>query len=160
LFFKESVMSKFMSLSQITVAAAVAMSLAASLALLAEPAQARERAATWSGPNGKTATRNAQRAGGDVSSATTGANSTTAGKTMSRDVDRSAEGAQATVTGPNGQTAIRSTAYRGSGDSATTVTGAKGKTATRVTQRSPQGGTSNTTGPNGQTVTREVTRQP
>lgn len=74
-------------------------------ALLATAAEARERQTTITGANGKTATRQVQRAGGDVQSSTTGPN----GKTASRTVDRSSSGTTATVTGPNGKTATRTT---------------------------------------------------
>ncbi len=73
--------------------------------ILAGAAQARERSTTITGANGKTATRQVQRAGGDVESSTTGPN----GKTSSRTVDRSANGTTATITGPNGKTATRTT---------------------------------------------------
>ncbi len=96
-------MSKFQTLPQLGVAAAAVMSLVAAMAFIAEPVQARERTATIKGSQGHSATRNVQRAGGDVSSSTTGAK----GKTMSRTVDRSAQGTQATVTGPNGNTSTR-----------------------------------------------------
>jgi hypothetical protein len=92
------------------------------------PAQARERQANISGSNGNSATRNVQRAGGDVSSSSTGVH----GKTRSRNVDRSAEGTQATVVGPNGKAATRSSSALGQGDSTTTLTGPDGQTATRA----------------------------
>ena len=75
------------------------------VATLPLAAQARERHTTVTGANGKSATRNVQRAGGDVQSSTTGPN----GKTSTRTVDRSASGTTATVTGPNGKTATRTT---------------------------------------------------
>jgi hypothetical protein len=75
------------------------------VAALPIEAQARERNTTVTGANGKSATRNVQRAGGDVQSSTTGPN----GKTSTRTVDRSASGTTATVTGPNGKTATRTT---------------------------------------------------
>lgn len=56
---------------------------------LAPVAQARERKATVTGANGKTATRNVARSGGGVWSSSTGPN----GGTSSRVVDRSAKGA-------------------------------------------------------------------
>jgi hypothetical protein len=131
-------MLKSLSLPRIGMAAAVALSLAGSLATIAEPAHARDRQATWSGSNGKSPTRDVHRANGDVSSSTTTANGKVLG---SRSVDRSAQGAQTTVTGPNGQSATRSTTAQGNGSSSTTVTGPNGREATRE-------------------VTREVTRQP
>ena len=88
------------NLTLMTLAAAIA-----GTALLATPAEARERNTTITGANGKTATRQVQRAGGDVQSSSTGPN----GKTRSRTVDRSASGTTATLTGPNGQTATRTT---------------------------------------------------
>lgn len=88
------------NLTLLTVAAAIA-----GTALLAGAAQARERSTTITGANGKTATRQVQRAGGDVQSSTTGPN----GKTSSRTVDRSASGTTATLTGPNGKTVTRTT---------------------------------------------------
>ncbi len=86
---------------------ALAATLVGTLAL-ADGAQARERHTTVTGANGKTATRNVQRANGDVQSSTTLPN----GKTSTRSVDRSASGATATVTGPNGQSATRSTTWQ------------------------------------------------
>ncbi len=77
----------------------------AGTALLATAAEARERNTTITGANGKTATRQVQRAGGDVQSSSTGPT----GKVRSRTVDRSAGGTTATLTGPNGQTATRTT---------------------------------------------------
>jgi hypothetical protein len=136
--FKEFIMSKSLSLSRMGTAAALALSLAGFLAVVAEPAHARDRQATWSGANGKSATRDVHRANGDVSSTTTGANGKLLG---SRNVDRSAEGAQATVTGPKGQSVSRNTTAQGNGDSATTVTGPNGQTAARTSQRAAQGGT-------------------
>ena len=80
----------------------------ATTAALPEPALARDRHTTITGMNGKTATRDVHRAGGDVQSSTTGPN----GKTSSRVVARSASGTTATVTGPNGKTATRTTTVR------------------------------------------------
>jgi hypothetical protein len=70
--------------------------LAATSALL--PAQARERSATITGPQGQTATRQVERLEGDVDSSTTGPN----GEVISRSVDRSAGSADAVLTGPRG----------------------------------------------------------
>jgi hypothetical protein len=87
------------------------LALAAALAAVAlqpDAAQARERQATLTGANGKTATRHVVRAGGDVSSSTT----LPGGRTSSRVVDRSASGTTATVTGPNGRTATRTVVRR------------------------------------------------
>lgn len=76
-----------------------------SLAALPDVAEARERKTTVTGANGKTATRNVSRAGGDVQSSSTGPK----GNTRSRSVDRSAEGSTATVTKANGETVTRTT---------------------------------------------------
>lgn len=67
-------MQEFHSLPPISAIGALAMALAASMAFVAEPAQARERQVNLSGSNGHSATRNVQRAGGDASSTTTGPN--------------------------------------------------------------------------------------
>lgn len=68
-------------------------------ALAAEPATARERSATITGPNGQTAERQVSREMGQVSSSTTGPD----GKSTSREVSRGDGQAEATVTGPNGR---------------------------------------------------------
>lgn len=102
-------------------------------AALGTPAQARERHTTITGANGQTATRQVQRAGGDVQSSTTGPN----GKTSSRTVDRNADGStSATVTGPNGKTMTRN-ATHGGGQANSTVTGPNGRTASRTTTVTP-----------------------
>ena len=124
-------MHKFHSQPVLSAIGAVLMALAASTAIVTTPAQARERQTHISGANGNSATRNVQRAGGDVSSSSTGVN----GKTRSRNVDRGAAGTQATVVGPNGKATTRSTAALGQGDSATTLTGPDGQTATRAASR-------------------------
>lgn len=113
---------------------ALLVAVAGTVALLAtsSDAQARERKATVTGANGKTATRQVVRQRGDVSSSTTGPT----GKTSSRSVDRHAGGAQATLTGPNGQTATRSTT-RGDGSSSSTVTGPRGQTVNGTVTRQP-----------------------
>jgi hypothetical protein len=110
---------------------AIAITVIALLGVL-NAAQARERHTTVTGSNGKTASRDVARSGGDVSSSTTGPN----GKTSSRQVDRSTGGTQATVTGRNGQSATRSTTKTDTGSS-TTVTTSGGKTATVDVTRQP-----------------------
>jgi hypothetical protein len=130
---QEFIVFKIHSLPRLGVAGAVALSLAAALAGVAEPVQARDRSATVSGSNGHGATRNVQRAGGDVSSSTTG----NRGRTASRQVDRSAESTQATATGPNGNTRTRESVRDGEGNGSTTVTRANGSTATRDVTRQP-----------------------
>lgn len=93
-------------------------------ALAAQPALARERHTTATGANGHSATRNVNRAQGDVSSSTT----TAQGKTVaSRNVDRSASGTTGSATGPQGKTATRETTRTESGSN-TTVTGPNGQT--------------------------------
>ena len=118
------------SLSTFAPALALTLSLLATQALLAEPAQARDRTATATGPNGKTATRQVSREEGQVSSSTT----TSGGKTASREVERTATGTSATVTGPKGKTATRETTRTDTG-SATTVTGPDGKQGSVTVQR-------------------------
>lgn len=76
-----------------------------SLVSLSNPAAARDRSSSVTGPKGQTATRNVSRAQGDVSATTTGPN----GQTASRTVDRSAGATTAVTTGPNGQTIVRQT---------------------------------------------------
>lgn len=118
------------SLSTFLPALALTLGLAATQALLAEPAQARERTATATGPNGKSATRQVSREQGQVSSSTT----TSGGKTASRQVERTEGGTSATATGPNGKTATRETVRTDTG-STTTVTGPNGQQATVAVQR-------------------------
>jgi hypothetical protein len=84
---------------------AVSLGVVLLLGAQAPDVMARERMTQVTGAGGKTATRQVQRSGGDVSSTATGPN----GKTASRTVDRSAGGTTATVTGPNGQSATRTT---------------------------------------------------
>jgi hypothetical protein len=107
-----------------------------SLAAMPHAAEARDRATTVTGANGKTATRNVSRAEGDVQSSSTGPN----GNTTSRSVDRSAENGVVTtdtsVTGPKGQTATRTASHSATGGTAT-VTGPNGKSATRTTTVTP-----------------------
>jgi len=111
---------------------AIVVSLASAGALLgvADDAQARQRATTVTGPNGKTATRNVDRSAGDVSANTAGSN----GATSSRAVDRSAAGTTATSTGPKGKTASRATTRTATG-SQTTVTGPNGQTGSATVTR-------------------------
>jgi hypothetical protein len=91
--------------STLTIAALCVAVLGAAIAAAPADVEARQRQTSVTGANGKTATRNVTRAGGDVQSSTTGPN----GKTASRSVDRSATGTTVTVTGPNGKTSTRTT---------------------------------------------------
>lgn len=92
----------------------------------AQPALARERQGSVTGPQGKTATHDVSRAQGNVSSSTTNAQ----GKTLaSRGVERNAGSTQGTVTGPQGQSTTRETTRNADGAD-TTVTGPKGQTGT------------------------------
>jgi hypothetical protein len=102
------------------------------LAVLAvQPALARDRQATATGPNGKSAARDVSRVQGDVSSSTTSAQ----GKTLaSRNVDRSASSTTGSVAGP------------------------QGKSGTREATRTETGSSTSVTGPNGQTGSVAVTR--
>jgi len=77
---QETTMHKLHSSPLISGTGAVAKALAASMALVAEPAEARERQVNISGSDGHNAPRNEQRARGDVSSTATG----THGNTRSR----------------------------------------------------------------------------
>jgi len=100
-------------------------------ALAGQPALARDRQATLTGPQGHSATRDVSRTQGDVSSSTTGTN----GKTLaSRNVDRSASSTTGSVTGPQGKNATRQTT-RTEGGSNTTVTGPNGQTGGVVVTR-------------------------
>jgi hypothetical protein len=78
------------------------------LLTLSHEAEARQRSATFTGPNGQSASRNVSRSQGNVSSTTTGPN----GQSASRNVSRTASGTEATVTGPNGQSATRSVTFQ------------------------------------------------
>lgn len=110
--------------SRLATLAAALVAILATQTLLATEAQARETTAT--GPNGKSATRTAQRESGDVSSSTT----TGAGKAVgSRSVERSASSSTATATGPRGKSASRDTTRTSTGSS-TTVTGPNGQSGT------------------------------
>lgn len=105
----------------------------AAQALLVTEVQARERSATASGPNGNSATRNVQRANGDVSSSTT----TGDGSTLAtRNVDRSASSTSGSATGPQGSTATRNTT-RTQGGSSTVVTGPNGQSGGVAVTRKP-----------------------
>ena len=97
----------------------------------AQPALARERQATVTGANGKSATRDVSRVQGDVSSSTTSAQ----GKTLAaRKVDRSASSSTGSVTGPQGKSATRETTRTETGSN-TTVTGSNGQTGTVAVTR-------------------------
>jgi hypothetical protein len=120
-----------MTTSRLPYIFAIAITAVALLGAL-NAAEARERHTTVTGSNGKTASRDVARSGGDVSSSTTGPN----GKTSSRQVDRSIGGTQVTVTGRNGQSATRSTTQTDTGSS-TTVTTSGGKSATVDVTRQP-----------------------
>ena len=100
-------------------------------AVAAQPALARDRQTTVTGPQGHSATRDVSRAQGDVASSTTGAN----GKALaSRNVDRSASSTTSSVTGPQGKGATRQTTRTESGSN-TTVTGPNGQTGGVVVTR-------------------------
>lgn len=107
---EEFIMSKFYSLSQVSVAPVAATSLVAMLALAAPQAPARKRKATITGANGPMATRAAT---------------------------RSAEGGTTTTTGPDGKTRSRSSARDGEGSGTTTFARANGGTVTREVTLQP-----------------------
>jgi hypothetical protein len=107
---------------------AAVLALVTSLAAL-QPALARERHSTFTGPKGQVAERDVSRERGDVSSSTTGPD----GKTVSRSVER------------------------GQGETQATVTGANGRVWQRQVNRSRTGATATATGPKGKVVTRETT---
>lgn len=100
---------------------------AAALVLAAGAAQAGTRHATFTGPNGASATRTVQRGGGQVTDTTTGPN----GGTRVRQVNRTPGQTTATITHVNGSTTSRDT-QRTSTGSTTTVTGPQGRSGTIV----------------------------
>jgi hypothetical protein len=82
------------------------------------PASARERHNTFTGAEGKSATRNVSRNQGDVASNVTTAD----GKVLSsRTVERSPTSTKAQITGPNGQSGSRETTRTATGSSTTTT---------------------------------------
>jgi hypothetical protein len=97
------------------------------VALAAEPATARERSVTVTGPQGQTAEREVSREQGEVSSSTTG---------------------------PDGQTAHRELS-RGDGQTEATVTGPNGRQWRRVVERDAEGRQSTRTGPSGRSIVRQ-----
>lgn len=100
-------------------------------ALACQPALARDRHATVTGPSGKTASTAISRNQGDVSRTVTNGQGATV---ASRQVDRSATGTSGTMTGPQGHTATRETT-RSDGGSTTTVAGPDGKTGSLTVSR-------------------------
>lgn len=106
---------------------ATAFALAAMLGMAASPAQAFTRNTTVTGADGKTASRNVTRSGGNVARTTVYPD----GRTGSRVVTRNDGHVDAQVTGANGRSWSR-VAQRQPGQASTTVNGPNG-TFTRHT---------------------------